>query len=125
MDVDEEADESQEALEHQSDLDQDKKSKGEEGMNDESKQKTEDKKSFGVKGNEDDEDKKKEEKKQESGSGTESQEERSLAENLASEVERLEVLLLARRGGVVAVGECGLDTSNKNSGAISPNLKVN
>ena len=31
------------------------------------------------------------------------------------EVERLEVLLLARRGGVVAVGECGLDTSNKNS----------
>merc|ERR1719397_1198738 len=89
MDVDEGAD-NQEALEQQSDLDQDKKSKGEEGMNDESKQKTEDKKSFGVKGNDDD--KKEEELKQEAGSGTESQEERSLAENLASEVERLEVV---------------------------------
>merc|ERR1719507_967579 len=89
MDVDEETD-SQEALEQQSDLDQDKKSKGDEGMNDESNQKTEDKKSFGVKGNDDD--KKEEEPKQEAGSGTESQEERSMAENMNSEVERLEVV---------------------------------
>merc|ERR1719270_970044 len=68
-----------------------KKSKGDEGMNDESRQNTEDKKSFGVKGNEDE--KEEEPKKQEAGSGTESQEERSLAENMSnSEIERLEVV---------------------------------
>merc|ERR1712012_1398306 len=90
MDIDEEADD-QEALEQKSDLDQDKKSKGDEGMNDESRQNTEDKKSFGVKGNEDE--KEEEPKKQEAGSGTESQEERSLAENMSnSEIERLEVV---------------------------------
>merc|ERR1719285_1247106 len=90
MDIDEET-ENQEALEQKSDLDQDKKSKGDEGMNDESRQNTEDKKSFGVKGNEDE--KEEEPKKQEAGSGTESQEERSLAENMSnSEVERLEVV---------------------------------
>merc|ERR1719268_314814 len=49
MDIDEETDD-QEALKQKSDLDQDKKSKGDEGMNDESRQNTEDKKSFGEKG---------------------------------------------------------------------------
>ena len=53
MDVDEEA--GQEVLENQSDLDQDKKSKGEESMNDQSQQKTQDTKSFKVKGKEDEE----------------------------------------------------------------------
>merc|ERR1711972_851605 len=89
MDIDEETDD-QEALEQKSNLDQNK-NKGDEGMNDESKQTTEDKKSFGVKRNE--EKKEEEPKKQEAGSGTESQEERSLAENISNnEIKRLKVI---------------------------------
>ena len=90
MDIDEETDD-QEAPEQKSNLDQNKNNKGDEGMNNESKQTTEDKKSFGVKRNE--EKKEEEPKKQEAGSGTESQEERSLAENISNnEIERLKVI---------------------------------
>ena len=69
MDVDEEA--GQEALKNQSDLDQDKKSMGEEGKKDQSQWKTQDTKSFGVKGKED-----KEQEKQEAGAGSKGEEEK-------------------------------------------------
>ena len=84
MDVDEEA--GQEALENQSDLDQDKKNKGEEGMNDQSQQQTQDAKSFGVKGKEDEEP-----EKQEAGAGSTGEEEKSLAEQVAA-AERLDIV---------------------------------
>ena len=59
----------QEALENRSDFDQDKKSLGEEGMNDHSQRTTQDTKTFGVKGKED-----KEQEKPEAGAGSKGEE---------------------------------------------------